>query len=237
MNKLHTHYLDLPDLRIAYCESGSGQNLLFLHGNSESKKIFARYQIELFKDYHTIALDSRGHGQSRSADIALTITQLSQDVIQFCDVKGIEKTHLVGYSDGGNIALLMAKHAPHLLERVVAISPNYLVSGTEEKTLRLFRRLSKLWKIFNRLGLPTRRMVMRFDLMLNDIGITAEELHQISTGMKILYAEEEMVKPEHIREIAELVPNATLEMIPGCTHMNILKQQRTAEAIRDYLER
>jgi pimeloyl-ACP methyl ester carboxylesterase len=237
MNKLPTHYLDLPDLRIAYCESGSGQNLLFLHGNSESKKIFTRYQTEFFKDYHTIALDSRGHGQSLSKDIALTIPQLSQDVIKFCEAKGIKKTHLVGYSDGGNIALLMAKHAPHLLDRVVAISPNYLVSGTEKKTLRLFRRLSKLWKILSRLGLPTRRMAMRFELMLNDIGITAEELRQISTGMKILYAEKEMVKPEHIREIAEFVPDATPEMIPGCTHMNILNHPRTAESIGEYLER
>jgi len=44
-----------------------------------------------------------------------------------------------------------------------------------------------------------------------------------------------MIKPEHIREIAELVPNTELEMIPGCTHMNILRQPATAAAIRQYL--
>lgn len=235
MTSLPTQYTNLPDLKMAYCEAGRGENLIFLHGNSESKRIFLRYQLEHFKDYRTFALDSRGHGQSRSRDESLTIPQLSRDVVNFCAAKGIQKTHLMGYSDGGNIALLLAKHAPHLFDRVVAISPNYLASGTEEKSLRLFTRLSKLWKILARLGLPTRKMVMRFDLMLNDIGISAEELNSITTGMKILYAEEEMIKPDHIREIADLVPNSELEMIPGCTHMNILQHPRTAAAIREYL--
>ncbi len=234
---LSTQYQDLPDLRVAYCEHGSGPTLLFLHGNSESKKIFAAYQTDSFTDYHTYALDSRGHGQSRSVDSTYTIPQFSQDVIRFCAARGIERCHLVGYSDGGNIALLLAKHAPQLFDRIVAISPNYLVSGTDEKTLRLFTRLSKLWKFLRKLGFPTQKIIMRFDLMLNDIGISAEELRSIQTGMKILYAEKEMIKPEHIHEIADLVPNTELEMIPGCTHMNILQHPRTVAAIREYLEK
>lgn len=235
MPSLPTQYIDLADIRVAYCETGSGETLIFLHGNSESKRIFAHYQDHEFADFHTIALDSRGHGQSRSHDLSLSIPQMSQDVIDFCAARGIVKTHLVGYSDGGNIALLLAKHAPQLFNRVVAIAPNYLASGTDEKTLRLFTRLYRFWKVLAQLGLPTRKMVMRFDLMLNDIGISAEELRTIQTGMRILYAEEEMIKPDHIREIAELVPNSELEMIPGCTHMNILQHPRTVSAIREYL--
>ncbi|MEL7590258.1 MAG: alpha/beta fold hydrolase [Anaerolineaceae bacterium] len=235
MPSLPTQFINLPDIELAYCEAGSGETLLFLHGNSESKRIFAHYQAHEFADFRTIALDSRGHGQSRSHDLALTIPQLSWDVARFCEAKGIKKTHLVGYSDGGNIALLLAKHTPQLFNRIVAISPNYLVSGTDEKTLKLFTRLSRLWKFLGRLGLPTRKLAMRFDLMLNDIGISAEELRTIQTGMKILYAEQEMIKPDHILEIAELVPDSELEMIPGCTHMNILQHPRTAQSIREYL--
>lgn len=235
MTSLPTQYLDLPDLRIAFCEVGSGPTLLLLHGNSESKKIFTHYQAKSFTDFHTFALDSRGHGQSRSNDQSYTIPQYCQDVIHFCQEKGIQRTRLVGYSDGGNTALLLAKNAPHLFERIVAISPNYLVSGTEEKTLRLFTNLARGLRFLRRIGFHTQKSIMRFDLMLNDIGITAEELHSIQTGMKILYAEKEMVKPEHIREIADLVPDTDLEMIKGCTHMNILEQPQTVETIREYL--
>ena len=236
MTDLPTKYIELPELRMAYCENGSGPNLLLLHGNSESKKLFRWYQQELFTDYHTYALDSRGHGQSRSVDTEYTIPQYCQDVIHFCQEKGIRKTHLVGYSDGGNIALLLAKNAPHLFDRIVAISPNYLASGTEEKTLRLFTRLSNLWKFLSRIGLPMRKQVMRFALMLNDIGITSEELKEIGTGMLILYAERELIKEAHIQEIATLIPQSELQRIDGCHHMNILNQPGTIAAIRKYLD-
>jgi hypothetical protein len=141
----------------------------------------------------------------------------------------------VGYSDGGNIALLLAHRAPELFDRVVAISPNYLVSGTEEDSLRLFTRMMKVFKVLRKLGLPTQKYIMRFNLMLTDIGISETELASISTGMKILYAEKEMIKESHIKDIARLVPNTDLEMVKDCTHMNILNQPRTVEAIREYL--
>ena len=235
MTRLPTHYIELPNLKMAYCETGRGPNLVLLHGNSESKNIFSRYQEEFFTDFHTFALDSRGHGQSRSVDKEYTIPQYCEDVIQFCQAKGIGKTHLVGYSDGGNIALFLAQRAPELLERVVAISPNTLVSATEEDTLRLFTRMMKTFKILRKFGLPTQKYIMRFNLMLTDIGISDEELATIRTGMKILYAEHEMIKESHIQDIARLIPNTDLEKVMGCTHMNILNQPRTVEAIREYL--
>jgi len=235
MQDLQTCHLELPDLKVAYREAGSGPNLLLLHGNSESKKIFKRYQSEFFTDYHTYALDSRGHGESRSKDTAYTIPQYCQDVIHFCQEKGISKTHLVGYSDGGNIALLLAKNAPQLFDRIIAISPNYLASGSEDRFLQSITRDYQRMKHLNKWGMPNRKKMMRYELMLNDIGITAEELRDIRTGMKILYAEDEMIKEDHIKEIADLIPNTSLERIDGCTHMNILDQTGTVAAIRAYL--
>ena len=235
MTDLSTRYLDLPDLRVAFCDAGSGPNLLLLHGNSESKKIFNRYQAEFFTEYHTYALDSRGHGQSRSVDIEYTIPQFCNDVINFCQAQGISKAHLVGYSDGGNIALLLAKNAPQLFGRIVAISPNYLASGSEEKFFQAITRQYQRMKKLNKWGVPNRKKMMRYQLMLNDIGITAEELKEIRTGMMILYAETEMIKEEHIKEIAALIPNSELEQIAGCDHMNILNQPGTVTAIKHYL--
>ena len=236
MQDLPTLYLDLPDLKVAYREAGSGANLLLLHGNSESKKIFKRYQTEFFTNYHTYALDSRGHGESRSKDTAYTIPQYCQDVIRFCEAKGIRKTHLVGYSDGGNIALLLVKNAPHLFDRIVAIAPNYLASGSEDRFLQAITREYHRMKLLSKWGFPNRKKMMRYELMLSDIGISAEELKEIRTGMKILYAEKEMIKIEHIREIAQLIPNTSLERIDGCHHLNILDQPGTVAAIKTYLE-
>ena len=233
--KLTTRYLDLDDIRIAYCEHGSGDTLILLHGNSESKKLFTKYQIDHFADFHTIALDSRGHGQSKSNDDQIGIEKISDDVIRFCASRGIARASVIGYSDGGNIALFLAKNAPQTFHKVVAISPNYLVSGTTDSALKLFQWAANVLRILARLRLPTRRALMRFDLMLKDIGLTDQDLRKIRTKMRILYAEHDMIKEEHILDIAHLIPGATVRRVEDCNHMTILHREDTLEDIRTYL--
>ena len=63
----------------------------------------------------------------------LTIEKFSEDVIAFCNRKGIQQAFVIGYSDGGNIALFLAKKAPKLFPRIVAISPNTLANGTKNQ--------------------------------------------------------------------------------------------------------
>jgi pimeloyl-ACP methyl ester carboxylesterase len=235
MARLATEYVDLKDVRIAYREHGNGPILLLLHGNSESKRIFTRYQSKHFSDYRTIAVDSRGHGQSRSNDDEYSIDQFSDDVVNLCKAKNIHTAYIIGYSDGGNITLFLAKKNPDIFRKIVAISPNYLVSGTKDKALKLFRIAIKIVTLVKKLGFKVDRSIMRLNLMMKDIGITEEELKNITSDMKILYAAKDLIKEEHIRKIASLIPNASLTRIDGCNHMTILNKKETIETIRNYL--
>ncbi len=83
--------------------------------------------------------------------------------------------------------------------------------------------------------MPTKKAIMRFDLMLNDIGITAEELGSIQTSLRILYAEKDMIKEEHIKDMGGLIPGATIKKIVHCNHLTILYKRETIEDIRNYL--
>jgi phosphatidylglycerol lysyltransferase len=235
MSSLETEFAQLPDIRIAFTQYGSGRILLLLHGNSESKSIFKEYQIKHFPMFTTIALDSRGHGESQSIDEAYTINQYSDDVINFCKLKGIQSAYVIGYSDGGNIALLLAKNAPELFSRIIAISPNYLVSGTNDAALRSIRFSYKILALLNRLGFNTKKSMMRFNLMLEDIGITDDELKSIRTELKIIYAEHDMIKETHLQQLAELIPNCSLDKINGCNHMTILHHEKAIEIMKNYL--
>ena len=235
MTRLLTEYVDLEDIRIAYQQYGSGRVLILLHGNSESKHIFKQYQLMHFSMFHTIAVDSRGHGESQSNDDEYTIDQYSEDIINLCKVKGIKEAFVIGYSDGGNISLLLAKKAPDIFTRIVAISPNYLASGTADNTLRLFQRMMKILTFLNRMGFNLKKHIMRINLMLNDIGITEDELTSIRTKMKIIYAEHDLIKETHIKQMAELIPNASLNKIQGCNHMTILNNKEAIEVINNYL--
>ena len=235
MSELSTKYLNLEDVRIAYREHGSGPTLILLHGNSGSKRDFSRHQKVDFSMFHTLAVDSRGHGETISNDERLSIEQFSEDVIALCKTMRIDQAAVIGYSDGGNIALLLAKIEPARFTKIVAISPNYLFSGLTGGARRLIGALAKTLRFLKRLGLPVRAAVLRFDLMMDDIGLAAEDLAGIQTEMRILHAERDVVREEHIEEMGRLIPGATIKRIGGCNHLTILSKRETIETIRDFL--
>lgn len=234
MSNLPTEYVELPDIKLAIRQAGDGTSLILLHGNSGSKTTFKRYHAEYFSEYHTIAIDSRGHGESISTDEAYSINQYSDDVIGFCRAKGIDRAYVIGYSDGGNIALFLAKKAPQLFTKIVAISPNYLVSGATDGSLKLFQNIAKVFRFFGKLGINTQKPLMRFQLMLEDIGLSDEDLQNIHANMMILYAEKDMIKEDHIFQMGRLIPGVKVQKIMKCSHLSIVQKPEAIEAMRRY---
>lgn len=234
MSSLKTNYLEFPDIKIAYHEYGSGPNLILLHGNSGSKSMFKDYQLKNFRDFHTFAIDSRGHGQSVSNDNEYSIEQYSCDVIGFCKALNIEKAYVVGYSDGGNIALFLALKAPEIFQKIVAISPNYLASGSTDTSLELTKQACKILVFLKRMGINTTKQLMRFDLLLKDIGLCENDLQRIRTRVRIVYAEKDMIKEEHILDIHRNIPRSTVRKIMKCSHITIPNQKETITDIGEY---
>jgi pimeloyl-ACP methyl ester carboxylesterase len=233
---MKTKYLQLDTIKMAYTEYGSGQNLIFLHGNSEDKSIFKKHQLCYFKNFHTYAIDSRGHGQSLSYDKEYSIEQYSEDIINFCKNIGIDKTYVVGFSDGGNICLFLAQKRPEIFEKIIALSPNYLVNGTTNESLLFLNKMYKIILFMEKLHLLPKRIAMRWELMLKDIGITDEELMEINSNILILYAEKDMIKEDHIIKISELIKNCKIKKIQKTNHLNIYKNKETIKEIIEYIK-
>ena len=96
------------DIQLNYIEKGSGEPLILLHGNGEDSTYFV-HQIESFsKEYRVLALDTRGHGKTPRGTAPFTIRQFAEDLCAFMDQHEIPKAHILGFSDGGNIALTFA---------------------------------------------------------------------------------------------------------------------------------
>ena len=232
---MKTQFVQCKDVNIAYTENGEGEPLLLLHGNSESKKLFKKYQDTYFPDFHTFALDSRGHGQSSWNGEDLSIEQFSDDVIEFCRQKRITKASVIGFSDGGNTALFLAKKAPHIFANVIALSPNTLVSGTEKKTLVLIRFFGKAFKLLKILGFNTGLWIKRCNLMLTDIGLSFENLSQIQTRVNLIYSEYDMITEEHMISLHKAIPNSTLYKEMKANHMSEVYKEGVIAHIRKIL--
>lgn len=94
------------DIKLYYSEHGSGEPLILLHGNGEDSGYF-KEQIRFFsKHFRVIAVDTRGHGRSPRGNAPFTLTQFAEDLRCFMLEMGIKKAHILGFSDGANIAML-----------------------------------------------------------------------------------------------------------------------------------
>jgi pimeloyl-ACP methyl ester carboxylesterase len=235
MIRLKTEFVKLDDIHIAYYQHGEGSNLLLLHGNSGSKAFYKKYQLVYFSNNHSFALDSRGHGQSQSKDNNLSYEQQSMDVLNFCKAKGITQAKVIGYSDGGNLALWLAVKSPEIFSRVVAISPNTLAAGNKDGVVAAINRYLVAMKRLRKIGFPNKKQIMRFELMLTDTGMTEADLHNIKTRAMILYAEKDMIKEEHILYLADKIPGCELHKVMNCHHLNITSQEETIKVMQDYL--
>jgi pimeloyl-ACP methyl ester carboxylesterase len=235
MTKFPTEFQDLGDINVAYWQHGVGPDLLLIHGNSESKAIFTDYP-KYFAGFHIWALDSRCHGESRSQDESLSIEQIADDVIRFCNTKGIKRANVIGYSDGGNVALYLAKKAPQLFPKLIAISPNTLVSGTTDGTLRLFRTVLGLLNFLAKVGINVKKQLLVINLMMRDIGLSFAQLSEIKTSVMVLYAEKDLIKENHIQEIAAAIPGSRLDKVPGCTHISIIHTAAAVQIMQDSLK-
>ena len=121
------------DIKLYYREKGSGTPLILLHGNGESGEYFVN-QIDYFsKQYRVIAVDTRGHGQSPRGEAPFSIRQFADDLRDFMDELGLEKADILGFSDGGNIALVFAIRYTERVDRLIVDGANLNTRGVRPR--------------------------------------------------------------------------------------------------------
>lgn len=136
------------DIELHYEEAGEGEPLVLLHGNGEDGTYFA-HQIPCFAhSFHVIALDTRGHGRSPRGEAPFAIAQFACDLLEFLDARGIERAYLLGFSDGGNIALAFALAHPERVGKLVLNGANLDPRGVKRSTqlpIELGYRIARLF--------------------------------------------------------------------------------------------
>ncbi len=100
------------DIDHFFIEKGLGEALILLHGNGENCDYFQRQTDEFARFFHVYAIDTRGHGKTPRGNAPFTIRQFADDLLDFMDAHQIGKAHLLGFSDGGNIAMIFAMMHP-----------------------------------------------------------------------------------------------------------------------------
>src|SRR5258708_13807098 len=122
--KAEGHYVNHRGIRLYYESYGKGDPLLLFHMNGESIKVFYN-QIPYFsRYYHVIAVDSRAHGRSTDPADSLSFEQMADDFNALCDSLHLDSCYVIGWSDGGISALLLALRQPEKVKTMIVSGPN-----------------------------------------------------------------------------------------------------------------
>ena len=205
----------MSDIQLHYIEQGQGKPLILLHGNGENCDYF-EHQIQYFSNqYHLFAIDTRGHGQSPRGEQPFTIKQFAEDLHDFMDEKGIEKAILLGFSDGGNIALTFGLKYPERIDKLILNGANLFPSGVKplyQWPIEIGYRIAKL---FAKKSEQAKHNAELLGLMVNEPHIEPSELARLTMPVLVIAGTKDMIKESHTKLIYKSLLNAQLNIIEG----------------------
>ena len=203
------------DIKHHFIEKGEGFPLIMLHGNGEDCSYFEHQMVPLAQHFMVIAIDTRGHGQTPRGEAPFCIRQFAQDLLEFMDEHDIEKAHILGFSDGGNIAMVFALAHPERVEKLILNGANLNAKGVKPSVQIPIEIGYRIAKMFANKSPEARKNAELLGLMVNDPNVDPLELTQIKCPTLVIVGNKDMIKEKHTRLIASSIPNAELSVIPG----------------------
>ena len=201
------------DIELFYTKQGSGPPLLLLHGNGEDGTYFIHQMAEFSRDFTVYAIDTRGHGQSPRGRAPFTISQFAEDLLAFMDQQGLTKADILGFSDGGNIALTFALRHPDRVRRLILNGANLDPKGVKPLVQLPIVAGYHLAALSKSPKAKVHRELL--GLMVNEPHIAPAELKKLSMPVLVMAGTQDMIRERHTRLIAASIPGARLALIPG----------------------
>lgn len=196
---------------------GSGEPLLLLHGNGNNFTFFEKQIIVFQKDFKVIAMDTRGHGKS-DKNYDLNLEDLSRDVFEVLEELNIESINILGFSDGGNLALTFAKNYPKRVKRLILNSPN-----KDFSQIKFIPRLASYifyynLKILSKIFTGLRNYFSVYKLMFDKIKIVDSDYKKFDFPVLIIAGERDLIYLDNFHKIAKKIKKSKLYIIKNHGH-------------------
>lgn len=219
----------------------NGEPLVLLHGGLSATEDFDAYLLPAIESsHHVFAYDRSAHGRTADRQGSLHYDFQTREAISYLeDVVG-QPAHLIGWSDGGNIALMVALQRPDLVRSIIAIGANYHYEHGGEQIPE--------WPITDQdrmeyelrspdapetLDIKVSRMR---EIWNSEPALSLSDIREIQCPTLILAGDDELFSIEHTASMYEALPQGRLAIIPGTSHF-VLKEkpELTQAVIRDFL--
>jgi pimeloyl-ACP methyl ester carboxylesterase len=224
-------YAEINGLRMYYEVHGQGRPLVLLHGGLNTiRNSFSKQIPVLAQNHRVIAIEQMAHGHTPDVPgRELSYEGMASDTAALLSHLGILNADLVGWSDGGQVALCLAFTHPELVRRVVVSGVGL---GPTPEMLKLladaasvatwwspearaeYARVSpdgpEHWSVYVEKG---RAMWSR-----PTWGISEAELGNINLPVMLVAGDRDVIRIEETARIFRLIPKAKLYILPGTSH-------------------
>lgn len=216
--------------RLHYVDTGgTGEPALLLHGLvGTASRDFGRLIDWLKPSYRVLGLTLRGYGYSepkpRMFPPAFYETD-ARDVIAFLEAVKPGQVHLIGYSDGGEAALVAAGLAPQHFRTVTTIGATGYLSALSRDRVRVYpgdwitQEEVQLHGIDDR-AVFTRQWTESYQGMI-DVGgdLSLRNAHRVTCPVLMLLGDRDRLNPAEAAQVyVDRLPQGRLEVIADCGH-------------------
>ena len=214
-NDKNGRFAEVNNVGLYYEIYGEGEPLVLIHGNGQSMGAFINQVEEFSKQYKVILVDSRGRGNSTyDEDVDLTYSLQADDIKLFLDYLKIDQAHVVGWSDGAIIGLILALKYPEKIKKLVSMAANIFPKGIKDYRQKELREdLVYLEKE----GAEKLTLDL-YHLLLNYPQLEFDDLKKIKAATLIMAGDQDVIKNSHTLNIFEHIQNAQLAILPNETH-------------------
>jgi pimeloyl-ACP methyl ester carboxylesterase len=225
---------------------GGGEPVLLLHGGYCSIENLRALGDDLACSYRVHAPERVGHGRTADREGLLSYAGALAETITYLDAVGLDSAHVVGFSDGAILGLLMALEHPDRVRSVVSISANLDPDGfvpaedfARAMTAEASAQIEREYRELTPDG-PEHEEVIVAKLTRmweTEPQIAPAALATVTAPVLVVAGDHDVIRPDHTLTIARSIPGSHLAIVPDAGHL--VAQDRPGLLglmIREFLE-
>jgi pimeloyl-ACP methyl ester carboxylesterase len=237
---VQTGYAPVNGLRLYYEIHGAAKSgqppLVLLHGGGDTiETSFGQLLPALASTRRVIAFEQQGYGHTADiADRPFSFEQSADDTAALLAYLHIERADLLGFSNGGTIALQVTIRHPRVVRKLVVASAFFSRDGGEPafwasmqnprpemmppELKEAYLKVAPHPENFESFFYKSAHRMREFK------DIPADTIRTITAPTLVLNGDADVVRPEHAVALMRLLPHAQLAVLPGTDHMAMMKR-------------
>jgi len=216
--------------------SKRGEPLVILHGGLSHSEKTKKYLLPAVKrDFKVFAYDRTGHGRTANQKGSFHFNFQTKELIAYLEDVVKEPAHLIGISDGANIALMAAIARPELIRSVVSIGGNTTASqirmkfGKPEVSAESQAEHDRISP--DHPSELIKKVATAFKVWKSEPSIAITKLAKIKCPVLVLAGDDDVISAKESEKIYQAITNARLAIVPGSSHAVIKEKTVVVQAL------